>query len=116
MKQPMDSQGGDDNDLIAYYFGLLLADAKARGFLGEDFYFLHDRVLETFKKLQGLDSKLVFPGTSLEQAYLIWRQTPRGVIDALMAANGCAPLPEGYIQLPGITIIDPSRPSQGSSN
>lgn len=109
MKQPMDSQGGDDNDLITHHFGLLLTDATERGLLREDFYFLHDRVLETFKKLQGLEPDLAFPGTPLEQAYLIWRQTPRNVMNALMVANGCAPLPEGYIQLPGITIVDPSR-------
>jgi hypothetical protein len=105
VRQPMDAEGGDDNDLITQYFGWLLADARERGLLREDYYFLHDRVLQTFKELQGLRPDLVLPGTSLEQAYLIWRQTPARMLGALMEANGFERLPDDFIQLPGLTVL-----------
>jgi hypothetical protein len=106
MGQPMDTQGGDDERLIMEYFGLLLEDATERNLLHTDFYFLHDRVLQTFKELLGFTVDCQFPGTPLEQAYLIWRQTPPSLQAALMHANGftvshCA---EDYIKLPGISI------------
>jgi hypothetical protein len=101
MKQPMDSEGGDDNDVITHYFGLLLTDATERNLLREDFYFLHDRVLETFKKLQGLDPELVFPGTPLEQAYLIWRQTPGDILKYTNGGERVRPSSQGLHPTPG---------------
>lgn len=103
-QQPMDAEGGDNNDLITEYFGLLLNDATERGMLRDDFYFIHARVLQSFKELQGLKPHLKFPGTPLEEAYLIWRQTPPGLLNALLEANGLSRGPDDYIQLPGIRI------------
>lgn len=108
LNQPMDAQGGDNNDLIAVHFRLLLADANERGLLRTDFYFIHDRVLRTFKQLQGRIADSVIPGTPLQQAYLIWAHMPPAIIAALMKANGFDPFPADYIPLPGITIVAPS--------
>jgi hypothetical protein len=106
MGQPMDAQGGDDNDLIMEYFGLLLKDATERNLLHTNYYFLHDRVLETFKKCLGFPADCQVPGTPLEQAYLIWRQTPPGQQAALLHANGFSVShhADDYIKYPGITI------------
>jgi hypothetical protein len=103
-QQPMDAEGGDNGNLITEYFGLLVNDATARGILRDDFYFIHDRVLQSFKELQGLRSNLKFPGTPLEEAYLIWRQTPPGMPNAVLEANGISRRPDNYVQLPGITF------------
>lgn len=106
LQQPMDAEGGDNNDLITQLFGLLLQDAVERDLLHTDFYFLHDRVLQTFKELQGFTADCEFPGTPLEQAYLIWRQTPPGLFAALLPANGfrVSPYAQDYVRLPGITV------------
>lgn len=109
INQPMDAQGGDDNNLIARYFGLLLADSTVRDLSRHDFYFLHDRVLQSFKELQGFKPDVVFPGTPLEQASLIWNQTSPGVRGAIMKVNGFDHLPGDYIRIPGVTISCGSR-------
>jgi len=101
---PMDAQGGEKIDLMTCYFYLLLADARERGLLCDRFYFLSDGVLQTFKRFQEYDS-VIFPGTRVEQAYLIWRQGSRRVRDAILRANGCA-LPENFILTNGITLFE----------
>lgn len=102
----MNAEGGDDNDLIMEYFGLLLEDATERELLHTDFYFLHNRVLQSFKELLGFTADCQFPGTPLEQAYLIWMQTIPGQQAAIMQANGfsISHHAQDYIKLPGISI------------
>lgn len=108
LNQPMDAQGGDNHDLIAHYFRILLEDANERGLLHSDFYFIHDRVLQTFKRLQGRRADSIIPGTPLQQAYLIWTHMPPAVLAALMKVNGIDPFPDDYIPLPGVTVFTPS--------
>ena len=103
----MDAEGGEDIELLAEFFSRLLVDAKERELLRDDFYFLGERTLGSFKIAQGFEPDVPFPGNRLEQAVLIWRQTPRHVRDALWAAQGFA-VPRNFIQLGSITIFTSS--------
>jgi hypothetical protein len=101
---PMDAQGGEKLDLMERLYGVLLADAKERGIHRDDFYHLSDDVLARFKMFQGFDHWTTFPGGCLEQAYLIWRQCPKGMRDALLEANGLAPISDPLP--PGTVLIE----------
>ncbi len=103
-QMPMDAEGGEKLDLMTSYFWLLKTDAIERGILRDDFYFLCDRTLQTFKKFQGFGINTVFPGTRIEQAFLIWRQPPQQVMQALMRANGFNP-PDQFIHTEGLSAL-----------
>jgi hypothetical protein len=100
----MDAQGGEKRDLATELFGLLLFDARDRGMLRDDFYNLTEQIIQKFKFAQGIDHSLVFPGGPIEQAYLVWKQTPRHVLKALLGANGIS-LPNDFIQSSPLTIF-----------
>ena len=102
----MDAEGGDNNEAITEFFGLLLQDAYSRELLCDRYYFLSDAVLQKSRMFQGFSPFVEVPGCRLQQAYLIWRQCPRNIRDALMIANGFTPLGD-VITLPGITL-DPA--------
>jgi hypothetical protein len=104
LDRPMDEQGGENLDLATALFRLLLFDAKDRGMLRDDFYYLTELILQKFKVAQGIDPMLEFPGGPVEQAYLIWRQTPRHMLNALLEANGFS-LPDDFIQLGPATLF-----------
>jgi hypothetical protein len=104
MKLPMDAEGGDDNDLITEYFSILVEDAKHRHMLCDEFYFISDDALRVFKRFQSIREDLEFPGCRLEQAYLIWRQTPRATLHSLLSANGFE-LPDDFIQTGPISFF-----------
>jgi hypothetical protein len=101
---PMDYEGGDNIDLAAAFFNALGEDAKARGLLCDEYYYVSDSALRTFKRFQCIDPDLEFPGYRVEQAYLIWRQTSRAVLRLLLEANS-ATLPPDLIQTGPSTII-----------
>jgi hypothetical protein len=101
---PMDAEGGDNIDLSAACFRALAEDARLRGLLCDEYYCLSDSSLRTFKRFQGINPDLAFPGHRVEQAYLIWRQSSRPVLRALMEANGVT-LPADFIQIGGVTIF-----------
>lgn len=101
---PMDNEGGDNIDLAAALFNALGEDAKERGLLCDEYYYLSDSALRMFKRFQCIDPDLEFPGYGVEQAYLIWRQTSRAVLRVLLEANG-ATLPPDLIQTGPFTII-----------
>lgn len=100
----MDEEGGDNIDLAAAFFYALGRDARDREVISDEYYFISDFALRTFKKLQGIDRDFEFPGYRVEQAYLIWRQTSRPVLRALMEAND-ATLPSDLIQIGQLAII-----------
>lgn len=97
MNLPMDAEGGEKIEQVLFYLQELLSDARERRQLRDDFYNFSERALIQFKRFQELEPHLGFPGTSFEQAYLIWRQTPRSMMRAVLEANGFS-LPQGYIQ------------------
>jgi hypothetical protein len=100
---PMDAEGGEKIDLLTMLFGALLADARGRHLLDDKYYYLSDEVLGIFKAFQSISRQLVFPGSRLEQAFLIWQQTPRGLLNAILQVDGIA-LPDDFIQT-GSTLI-----------
>lgn len=104
LELPMDYEVGDDCDVVACCFAALAEDAKGRGLQSDDYYFLSQSALRTFKKLQGIDPDLEFPGTLVEQACLIWQQTSRPTLELIARANGI-PLPAGLIQRHGTTVL-----------
>jgi hypothetical protein len=100
----MDAQGGDNIDVIIGFFELLAEDQQRRKIGDERHYFVSDPGLRTFKKFQGIRAGLVFPGTRIQQAALIWRQTPRALMGSLLAANGFV-LPPDLIQIGSCTVL-----------
>jgi hypothetical protein len=94
----MDAEGGEQIERMVELLGYLAADAQERGVLCDRYYFLSDCYLATCKRFQGIEESTQFPGTRLEQAYWIWRQTPRHVLRAILSANGVE-LPANFVQL-----------------
>lgn len=99
----MDAQGGEKIEQMMRLYSILATDAKERGILRDDFYFLSDDVLGRFKMFQGFDYFTPFPGTRLEQAFLIWAQCPQHVLKAILTANG-VPFLDGPL-VPGTAWI-----------
>lgn len=103
LMQPMDAQGGENVELLAGLYGALVNNAKTRGLLLDDYYYLSDRTIEVFKRFQGFDQSHRFPGTRLEQAYLIWRNAPVQLMRFLLEANGEGPeVVESLLEARGI--------------
>jgi len=101
---PMDAENGEKIELLTDCFDLLLSDARTRGTLRDDFYFLDDQVLAKCKMLQDFDPFTPVPGYRLEQAVLIWKQSPKNVRDAILKANGFL-LPDNFLIPSGSAVI-----------
>lgn len=99
-----DFQNGEKIELMMAYYGILMLDAQRSGQLSDDYYYLSDGLLRSFKSMQGFDHSHEFPGTRLEQAYLIWRQCPKQLRDALFQANGIK-IPDDFIQTGEISVF-----------
>ncbi|WP_211464748.1 hypothetical protein [Collimonas silvisoli] len=102
LSQPMDAQGGEKIEILCWLFEVLARDGEKRNLICDDFYYLSDSVLSKFKMFQGFDPFIAFPGYRLQQAYLIWRQCPLQLRNAILEANGFSPSRKPLI--PGITI------------
>lgn len=91
LNQPVNAQGGDDLENVAYYFKELLEDADRQGLNHDEFYYFDDHMLEFFVRLQGYKGYLdaVRDGriSRLQMAYLIWRRSSENMLRALMDAN-----------------------------
>jgi hypothetical protein len=85
---PVDAQGGEKLALVERLYSILMDDAVERGLMREEFYFLSDELLATFKRMQGYDVTTYFPGSRIEQAYLILAEGELSMRRALAAANG----------------------------
>jgi len=83
LQQPMDAQGGEKIDMMERLYGALCEDARERGIMRDDLYFVGDTVLARFKMFQGFDPWTPFPGCRIEQAHLIWRQCPQHTLKAV---------------------------------
>ncbi|MEX0737741.1 MAG: HNH endonuclease signature motif containing protein [Pseudohongiella sp.] len=95
--KPMDAEGGENIERMIDLLGYLASDASDRGILCDKYYHLSDQYLNTCKRFQGIEEELTFPGIRLEQAYWIWRQTPRAALKAILEANGLK-MPSNFIQ------------------
>lgn len=103
LAMPADAQGGEKLALMERFYSILLDDAIERGLLREEFYFLSDAVLGSFKRMQGYDASASFPGSPPEQAYLILAEAERPLRHAIAEANGFT-LGDGPL-LPGGAVI-----------
>ncbi|WP_198516538.1 hypothetical protein [Herbaspirillum huttiense] len=112
----MDAEGGENIDLLTGLLGALVVDAKTRKIFRDEFYFFDARALRVFKKIQGISEQARFPGCSLEQAYLIWNQTPREMLQAMLRSFGVA-IPDDYVQTDEITFFESQtlRDSNGAA-
>lgn len=97
LSQPMDAQGGEKIDLFTGYLGALVIDSRKRNIDQEHYYFFDDHALEAFKKIQGIPEEAKFKGRRIEQAYQIWNQTPREMLEAIMNSLGVS-IPKDYVQ------------------
>ncbi len=109
---PVDAQGGEKLPLMERLYSILVDDATDRGLMCEDFYFLSDEVLQSFKTMQGDDPETQFPGSRLELAYLILAETEHPLRSAIAAANGFQ-MPRGPM-LPGGMLIGLDDETQSS--
>jgi len=85
--QPMDAEGGEKLDAMAELYRALSRDFLAKWRSREDYYFLSDFVLETFKVFQGYDPDKPIVGTRIQQAWWIWDGPSAYVVAALVRAN-----------------------------
>jgi hypothetical protein len=85
---PVDAQGGEKLAFMERLYSILLDDAVERGMMCDDFYFLSGEVLDAFKRMQGHHPHTSFPGSAIEQAYLILAGPERQVRFAIAEANG----------------------------
>ena len=69
-------------------YSILTDDAVERGLMRDEFYFLSDELLASFKRMQGFDPTTCFPGSRIEQAYLILAEGELGMRRAVAEANG----------------------------
>lgn len=97
LQLPMDAEGGEKIDLFTGFLGALLVDSQLNNITNENFYHFDDHSLIIFKELQGIPKKANFSGSKLEQAYQIWNQTPRPMLNAILKQLGVI-LPEDYVQ------------------
>jgi len=104
LELPMDEEGGEKIDLFTGFLGALITDSKIRNIPHQEYYNFDNHSLSVFKEIQGISEVASFPGSKLEQAYQIWNQTPRGMLDAMLKSAGVT-LPEDYIQDEMITMF-----------
>lgn len=94
---PLNAEGGDDTDVSAAIYRTLYEDGVARGLDLDANYFISDQLLASFARFQGLGADFHVAGPRIWMAYLIWRQSDRRVMRALLKANGFD-LPDGLVQ------------------
>lgn len=85
---PVDAQGGEKLAAMERLYSILTDDAVERDLMREEFYFLSDQLLASFKRMQGYDPTTFFPGSRIEQAYLILAEGELGARRAMARANG----------------------------
>jgi hypothetical protein len=113
---PMDAQGGEKIAYMERLYYVLATDAEERGLLRDDFYFISDEVLSRFKTLQEFESSTPFPGSRVQQAYLIWAQCTLSMRKSIAGANGFSMTSEPI--LPGeadIVFEDENRQPNAST-
>lgn len=104
LQLPMDAEGGEKIDLFTGFLGALLIDSQVNNITKEEYYHFDNHALNIFKELQGIPTHTNFPGSSLEQAYLIWNQTPRQMMNAILKQLDVT-LPDDYIQNDIFTVF-----------
>ena len=112
---PVDAQGGEKLRSMERLYSILTDDAVERGLMRDEFYFLSDEFLSLFKRIQGYDASTYFPGSRIEQAYLILAEGEASVRRALAEING-VPMPDRPLLPGGLCLVladDGGRPNKG---
>jgi hypothetical protein len=108
---PVDAQGGEKLSLMERLYSILTDDAVERGLMRDDFYFLSDELLASFKRMQGYDPATYFPGSRVEQAYLILAECEFGIRRAMVEAEG-VPIPDRPLLPGGLYLVFPEQAGQ----
>lgn len=107
---PIDAQNGEKLHGMERLYSILTDDAVERGLTREEFYYLSDDVLASFKRMQGYEWA-DFPGSRIEQAYLILAEGEHGVRRSLAEANG-VPMPDRPLLPGGMYLVYPEQDGQ----
>ncbi|MWV13733.1 HNH endonuclease [Pseudomonas sp. R-28-1W-6] len=76
--EPLNARGGDNQDEMAFLYGLLADKADERGLDHDEFYFISDEMLHFFNRWQGYDEFVERSCRSqLKKAHEIWRNMPQ---------------------------------------
>jgi hypothetical protein len=108
---PVDAQGGEKLAAMERLYSILTDDAVERGLMRDDFYFLSDELLASFKRMQGYDPATYFPGSRIEQAYLILAEGELGMRRAMAEANG-VPMANQPLLPGGLYLVRPESAGQ----
>ncbi|GAC1674387.1 MAG: hypothetical protein NVS9B2_23810 [Steroidobacteraceae bacterium] len=102
--EPLNARGGDDQNEIAYLYGILHDDAARNGLEQDEFYYLADHMLDFFVKYQGYGKyrQLVREGrmSRIRFAHEAWRAAPEnwysylGEVVGLALAAVCGSKPQ----------------------
>ncbi len=103
---PVDAQGGEKLALMERLYSILTDDAVERDLMREEFYFLSDELLASFKRMQGYDPATFFPGSRIEQAYLILAEGELEMRRAIAEANG-VPMTDQPLLPGGLYLVLP---------
>ncbi|WP_138830608.1 HNH endonuclease [Bradyrhizobium sp. KBS0727] len=108
---PVDAQGGEKLAAAERLFSILTDDAVERNLMKDEFYFLSDKVLGSLKRMQGYDPATYFPGSRIEQAYLILAECELGMRRAMAGADGM-PMTSEPLLPGGLYLVLPERPGE----
>lgn len=108
---PVDAQGGEKLASMERLYSILTDDAVERGLMRDEFYFLSDELLASFKRMQGYDPGTYFPGSRIEQAYLILAEGELGMRRAMAEANG-VPMTNQPLLPGGLYLVRPESAGQ----
>lgn len=108
---PVDAQGGEKLEAMERFYSILTDDAVERGTICEELYFLSEQLLASFKRMQGYDPATYFPGSRIEQAYLILAEGELGMRRAMAEANG-VPMTDQPLLPGGLYLVLPGRDGQ----
>lgn len=88
MSLPIDAEGGEKLEVMERLYCILYQDSVERDLAHEPFYSLSAIVISMLKKMHGYSANSQFPGSSLQQAFMILATCEKQTRDALLAANG----------------------------
>jgi len=106
LAQPVDTQGGEKLQKMERLYSILTDDAVERELIREEFYFLSDQTLASFKRMQGYPIDTYFPGARVEQAYLILAECELGIRRSALEA-GDMPMPDKPLLPGGMYLVFP---------
>ncbi|MGH6846826.1 MAG: hypothetical protein ACREC0_05145 [Methylocella sp.] len=108
---PVDAQGGGKLASMERLCSILTDDAVERDLMRDEFYFLSDELLASFKRMQGYDPATYFPGSRVEQPYLILAEGELGMRRAMAKADG-VPMTDQPLLPGGLYLVFPESAGQ----